>query len=238
MPDFDFERAWLAKLGACLESVAGSQVCQRVMAGSEALSDETSRTAVVEWSQGAMERLESLVEDDAQRRDIMTCCACQYSKAALQPLRKAYEGSEDVDYVHSMLQDEFEAFLRETLVLDESMVREIVGRGWGAAGVRQGNTIIATKIPKSAYLVAYMEETDLEKKRQLYCHCPRVRDALKSGAEMPAIYCYCGAGFYRGIWEEILQMPVEIELLESVLQGDQVCKIAIRLPPQAWSGTP
>jgi predicted hydrocarbon binding protein len=207
------------------------------MAGSEGLSDETSRTVVAEWSQGAMERLEALVEDDAQRRDIMTGCACQYSKVALRPLREAYEGSRDVDYVQGMLRDQFEAFLRETLALDASLVREIVGRGWGAAGVRQGQTIIATKIPKSGHLTAYMEETDPEKKRQLYCHCPRVRDALNCGAEIPTIYCYCGAGFYQGIWEEIVQRPVEVELLESVLQGDQVCKIAIKLPSETWSGT-
>jgi predicted hydrocarbon binding protein len=43
-------------------------------------------------------------------------------------------------------------------------------------------------------------------------------------------YCYCGAGFYKGIWEEITQQNVEVELLESVLQGDDVCKIAIHLP--------
>jgi len=43
-------------------------------------------------------------------------------------------------------------------------------------------------------------------------------------------YCYCGAGFYKGIWEEILQEPVEVEVLESVLKANEVCKIAIHLP--------
>jgi predicted hydrocarbon binding protein len=45
-----------------------------------------------------------------------------------------------------------------------------------------------------------------------------------------ATHCYCGAGFYKGIWEEILQAPVEVEVLESVLKGDEVCTIAIHLP--------
>jgi hypothetical protein len=31
-------------------------------------------------------------------------------------------------------------------------------------------------------------------------------------------------------WEEILQQPVEVEILESVFGGDEVCKIAIYLP--------
>jgi predicted hydrocarbon binding protein len=56
---------------------------------------------------------------------------------------------------------------------------------------------------------------------------------LKSSETISATYCYCGAGYYQGIWEEILQQPVEVELLESVLQGDQVCKVAIHLPAAA-----
>ena len=43
-------------------------------------------------------------------------------------------------------------------------------------------------------------------------------------------YCYCGAGFYKGLWEGILQKPVMVEILESVMKGDDVCKIAIHLP--------
>jgi len=62
-----------------------------------------------------------------------------------------------------MLQEQFEAFLKNTLNLSDELMQEIVRRGWGSAGVKDGNTIIATKIPKSGYLVAYMEETDPEK---------------------------------------------------------------------------
>jgi predicted hydrocarbon binding protein len=75
-----------------------------------------------------------------------------------------------------------------------------------------------------------LQESDPEKRRQFYCHCPRIRDVLKSGETIPPIYCYCGAGFYKGIWEEILQQPVQVELLESVLMGDDVCTIRIDLP--------
>ena len=53
---------------------------------------------------------------------------------------------------------------------------------------------------------------------------------LKGAETIPVIYCYCGAGFYTGIWEEILQKPVKVEVLESVLKGDDVCTFAIYLP--------
>ena len=48
--------------------------------------------------------------------------------------------------------------------------------------------------------------------------------------KFPELFCYCGAGFYKGIWEEIIQEEVKVEVLESVLKGDDVCKIAIYLP--------
>jgi hypothetical protein len=230
MPEtFDFERFWLDKLSACLDQVAGEEVGAEVMAGSEALSAASSPEEVIAWTRTAMERLDARL-DEGQRRRVMTGCACQYPTADLQDVRQAYEATGDVDGALRLLQHRFESFLADTLELDGELIEEVVGRGWGLAGVREGDTILATKIPKSGFLVEYLRETDPELKRQYYCHCPRVRDLLKSGDVLSPTYCYCGAGYYQGIWQEILQQPVEVEVLESVLQGDEVCKIAIHLP--------
>ena len=174
-----------------------------------------------------MERLDAQVEEE-KRKAILTGCACQYPKSDLQAMRKAYEATGDAALAHRMLREQFEAFLKDALALSAELVEEIVRRGWGAAGVMKGHTIIATKIPKSGNLVEYMKETDPERKRQLYCHCPRIRAVLESSETLSPTYCYCGAGFYKGIWEEILKAPVEVEVLASVLGGDEVCTVAIR----------
>lgn len=230
MTDYDFERAWLNKLSNCLEEIAGDEIREAVMGDSQGLSSASHREEVIQWSQQAMERLDSLVDEET-RKAIMTGCACQYPKSDLQTIKATFQETQDLDLVHRMLQNKFEFFLTEELNLDMELIEEVISRGWGLAGLRQGNMIIATKIPKSGYLVEYMNETDPERKRQLYCHCPRVRDALKSSQTIPRTYCYCGAGYYKGIWEEILEKPVQVEVLETVLQGDEVCKIGIHLPP-------
>lgn len=227
--DGDFERAWLAKLSAGLLRVAGEHTHSAVMRGSEGLSSRSDRHEVIAWSREAMERLDSLV-DEKGRKEILSGCACRYPSSDLDEIRKSYQEARDIDRAIRMLQERFEAFLRDDLRLHEDLVMEIVARGWGLAGVRQGNTIVATKIPKSGNLEEYMRETDPARKRQLYCHCPRVRDAVGTPETMPLTYCHCGAGFYKGIWEEILQRPVEVELLTTVLRGDDLCRIAIRLP--------
>jgi hypothetical protein len=227
--ELDFERAWLGKLSARLDEVVGEQIRKQVLAGSEALRSESPRDMVIDWTKGAMERLDSLV-GEADRRAIMTGCACQYPVSDLREMRKVYAETGNVSLVHRMLQGQFESFLREALHLGEGLVSAIVGRGWGSAGVRHGVTIIATKIPKSGNLLEYIGETDPARKRALYCHCPRTREALSAAVAISPTYCYCGAGFYRGIWEEVLQQPVEVEVLETVLRGDEVCKFAVYLP--------
>jgi predicted hydrocarbon binding protein len=224
----DFERAWLTKFSRCLRDLAGEEIRDIFMEGSETLSAGTEPLEVIHWTQAAMERLEGEVEAGTLK-SIMTGCACQYSKSDLQDVRREYEASGDIHLVHRMLQEKFEVFLRDTLLLEEELVMQVVERGWGLAGILSSDTIIATKIPKSGYLVEYLRETDPEKKRQIYCHCPRVRGALTLSESLPISYCYCGAGFYKGIWEEILQEPVDVEVLESVLSGGEVCKVAIHL---------
>ena len=223
-----FERNWQALFASRLSEIAGEDICAQVMQD-EGLMSNSDQQATIAWTQQAMKRLDTLV-DERQRITIMTGCACQYPKASLRAAREAYVATGNVDVPHQMLQSQFEEFLRDTLGLDERVVQEVVRRGWGLAGVREKNTIVATKIPKSGHLVEYLEEPNPKKRRQLYCHCPRVRAILETSGTLSKTYCYCGAGFYKSIWEEILQASVEIELLQSVLQGDQVCKIAIRLP--------
>ena len=225
----DFERAWLTKFSNSLDKVVDSRTRNAIMEGSEGLSERSSRRKVIDWSKRAMERLDSLV-DEEKRQEVMTGCACQYPKTDLQKIRQVYETTGDVDVAHRMLQERFEAFLKNVLGLDEDMIEDIVERGWGSAGVKEGNRIIATKIPKSGNLLEYMEETDRDRKRELYCHCPRIRKVLKEREMISGTYCYCGAGFYKGIWEEILGESVKVEMLESVMEGDEVCKIAVYLP--------
>jgi len=226
---FDFERYWLDKFTGCLGAAADEAVRKEILQGSDGLTDQTNRWEVIAWSRSAMERLEAALERD-RAEQVMTGCACQYPKEDLQDLRAIYEQTGDIEQVHGLLQDRFERLLRETLDLEDRWVGEILSNGWGLAGIRDGNSIIATKIPKSGYLVEYMHEINPDVKRQYYCHCPRVRSALALGESLPGLYCYCGAGYYQGIWETITGKPVQVEVLESVLQGGDVCKVMIRLP--------
>ncbi|NIN00242.1 MAG: hypothetical protein GTO24_19845 [candidate division Zixibacteria bacterium] len=229
MNEVDFERSWLSKFSDCLHTIAAEEIRKKVLQGSDKLTSASSKTEIIDWTKEAMKRLDTLV-DEEKRIQIMTGCACRYPESDLQEIKKAFQETKNIDVVHGMLQEKFVSFLKNTLGPDDQLVEDIMNRGWGLAGIRKGNAIIATKIPKSGNLTQYMKEKDPGKKRVLYCHCPRISDAIASKRKISPTYCYCGAGFYKGIWEYILQQPVKVEVLESVLKGDDVCKIAIHLP--------
>jgi len=226
MNENDFERAWLTKFSDGLDRVAGEKIRREVMKGNEILAPHTNRQDVIDWTRETMERLESLVPEE-KLKQVMTGCACRHPKSDLQDIRQKYEETKDLDLAHQMLQEQFVSSMRNVMKLDDDLIDEVIGRGWGLAGVRKENRIIATKIPKSANLVEYMKETDPEVKRLRYCHCPRVRDVLKSSGTLSRSYCYCGAGYYKDIWEEILQKPVDVKVEETVLDGGEICRFAI-----------
>lgn len=95
-------------------------------------------------------------------------------------------------------------------------------------GVRAGNIVYETKIP---FLTReYLAESDPVLKRYYYCHCPWARAAVKSGEKVAPIFCNCSAGFHKKPWEGALGQKIRVDVLESVLKGDDRCRFSIYLP--------
>jgi hypothetical protein len=98
-----------------------------------------------------------------------------------------------------------------------------------ARGVRDGDILYEVKIPHMTR--EYLAETDMGLKRYYYCHCPWVKAALKNGeVGIPPAFCKCSAGFHKKRWEVIMGQPLKAEIIESVLDGSDWCKIAIHMP--------
>jgi hypothetical protein len=227
-----FEDQWLAKFSKGLEEV-GNETRKRVLDGSNELLGDIDQRKIIDWTREAMNRLDAHVGENERRR-IMTGCACHFPEQRLMPIRAEYQKTKDIDKAQGMLRELFVSDLRNVLKLDDELVENILSWGWGVAGVRKGDTIIETKMPFE--LREHLASTNPQEKRFHYCHCPRIRQAIKSSElRISKTYCYCGAGFYKHIWETILREPVEVEVLEIVLDGGKVCRIAVHLPINARS---
>lgn len=58
------------------------------------------------------------------------------------------------------------------------------------------------------------------------CYCGAVS---KVREPFSATYCHCSCGWYRQLFETLLHRPVEVELLGSIIQGDERCRFLIRV---------
>lgn len=97
------------------------------------------------------------------------------------------------------------------------------------SGVRDGNILYVSKIPYNTKL--FLVETDPTMKRYYACHCPWAREAIRNGGvKLNSVFCNCSGGFSKKSWEIIFRQELEVEVLESALQGDMRCRFAIRLP--------
>ncbi|NQV17505.1 MAG: hypothetical protein HQ534_03070 [Armatimonadetes bacterium] len=169
------------------------------------------------------------LKDNLSQKEInkvMTGCACITLKDYLENVRIEYAKTKDLKKAHTMLQETFEKFIKQYKNLDEKQMKFLRKSGWGIAGKLEGNMIISTKIPKEFH--KYFQTSDAQKKKYYYCHCPRIRELFLHNEKPPDVnYCYCSAGFNKDIWEYILQKEVKVGVIESLMKGDEVCKIAI-----------
>jgi hypothetical protein len=224
-----FDREWRKKLSRELDRLVGSEVREAVMAGEDRLEASTAPEAVYIWTSEMLERMDGRLSE-TERKDVLNACGCRMGKEELSALRALYETTGNFDLVLEKAGEGLGRFL-ESCGVSRSVIDEVHRRGWGWPGRRVGNTIRVTKIPFEGTIEAFFAEPDPAKRRALnYCHCPRVRDALEDGRRLPTTYCHCSAGFYKKNFEEILGRPVDVEVVQTVLSGDDVCSFAIRLP--------
>lgn len=96
---------------------------------------------------------------------------------------------------------------------------------------RKGSEIHITAFPYD--MVNYIKETDEQKKRYYACHCPFARESiLTKGAEVSKTLCYCSLGHAKVMWEAILSVELDGDVVQSVLGGDLMCKYVIYLPDE------
>jgi hypothetical protein len=138
----------------------------------------------------------------------------------------AYRGEKFVELLRSY-QEREELFFGQEITDD--VIAFVENDPEIGGGVREGNLIYITKIPYNTK--AYLEESNPEKKRYHYCHCPWAKESLrKSTLTVSPTFCQCSAGFTKRPFEVIFGQTLQADVLESVLQGNDVCRFAIHLP--------
>ncbi|MBN2381205.1 hypothetical protein JXM67_15505 [candidate division WOR-3 bacterium] len=191
-----------------IEEHTGQGISEKVLAGEGILAQATPEQRA-EWSLQAMERFRELVPDLKVRERIMVERSCvfteEFGEEPLLKLRQIYADTGSI-----------EAVIDEMCADTYKYARPYV----------ENNVIYETKNPR--FPEEFEKAATPEEKRKAYCHCPL---AGKGEVPMDPTYCFCGGGWYKGIWEFILEREVQIKLLKSVMKGDERCTFAVILSP-------
>ena len=199
---------WDRLLAKGAEETLGAAARQQVMAGIEQITPESSIEAYTEWIRGAMDRLDSLTADPVEKYRILSCCAHVFPDERIARMRAVYQQRGDIDDV-----------LRE-IYKDPS---------WYEDPIRKGNVLYMRKVPYDPE--GYEKGATPAERRRAYCHCLFVRPYLDDvPAKMSPTFCWCGSGWYRRLWEGILDQPIQIQHVETLLQGNDQCTLTITLP--------
>jgi hypothetical protein len=198
---------WERLLAEGAERVLGAEARRVLMNGAGTISPQWTFEEYTAWIQGAIERLDALTDDEEKKCQVVSHCAHIFPQERIDHLRAIYQQGEFDDILHAMYLDDF----------------------WYEKPVRRGNVIYMRKNPFNPE--GYANARTPAEKRKAYCHCSFVHPYLDEiPARLSPTFCYCGAGWYRRLWEGILGKPVIIEHVETLLKGNDQCTLTITLP--------
>ncbi len=203
---------WIATLADGLERYGGAAIRQQVLGADDVPGIETPALEKTCWAQALMTRLDAAIPDEGARRDLLNPCAHVFPQERIDALRADYQRLGSLDR------------LLETMGRD----RSVGGTSFYAHPYREGSVIIETKLPADPE--GYANATDPKEKRASACFCPPIRLAIRQDIPVSGTFCHCGAGWFRRLWEGVLERPVWIEVQQTVLRGDDCCRFAVHIP--------
>lgn len=232
--DKDFIKMWLEdRFSKLLDEEVGEKLRTEIMDEWSHLSNKSLPEEKARWLKGAMERLETSIEDYNKRKGILNDCGCLLTGSIFDQLSEKFNETKDIDEVlklnHTITVKLHKKAHEEGFWNVDAKTLELVKNNpLIESGVRKGNKIYIQKVPHSS--TEYNQTNDEMEKRKLYCHCPWIRNSINTGVDVSPLFCECSGGFYKKFWERIVQQPLEIEMVKSILNGDNTCDFIIHIP--------
>jgi hypothetical protein len=219
----------------------GAEIQAEVFAGIGVASYGTPNTEKPATLHPVIERLEARVGKEACI-ELLSPSLRDLPDEYYLPERQKYRQLGDIDAYLRLRKDEFmadlEACQRENrLFFSQEITDEVLDFVRNdpemGGGLREGKAVYETKIP---YMTRqYLAESDPKMKRYYACHCPWVREAIKNeDVKLAEIFCQCSGGYHKKPFEVVFEQPLKVDVLESVIKGDDRCRFAIHLPDKAF----
>ncbi len=186
----------IQQIEGCIEKHAGKDLAQRIMEGSENITEKTDKKKTTSFLKNAMQKMDATVDEKTRHR-IMQECGYNCAKKNHKMIERAI------------------ARRKKFRNLDEFLDAEQKKPMKGTKLIRDGNILYQFYVPEAFT-------------RPMRCYCGLFRELPKEET-VSITYCNCSKGFVEKYWEEVLQRPVEVDILHSAISGAKDCKFAVHL---------
>lgn len=224
LTEFDHIPIWFLNMYDRLKEIEKEDILDGVkIASSDA--DPVEKT---EFTFRIMHIIKDKIDDKEVKR--ILCSGIHPRPSELgEYLKEKYKEFKDIDklleFMHKLKLKMYETYEER----DDKIYEYLENNKKMQAGVREGNKIYTQKRPLD-FKGFFYGKTDKEK-RYNFCHCPWIRDSIiNEELNNDYEFCYCGAGWTKQLWDIILEQHVEMEMIKSVIKGDDVCEFAVILP--------
>lgn len=188
-----------------IERYTDTHTSAKIMDGSDILKEASDKERA-EYFEKTMNKLEREIPDEETRENILSSCSCvfteEFGDELILELREIYKNTVKIEKVLERMKQYPGKFAHT--VYENGVVRE-------------------KRKPRDP--VAYASAKTPEERKLAACFCPLAR---AGNVPFPKPFCYCSAGWYKGIWEGILDRPVKVKVVKSLLYGDETCEFEIR----------
>ncbi|MHA2402616.1 MAG: hypothetical protein ACXADH_06445 [Candidatus Kariarchaeaceae archaeon] len=196
---------WIGLFSEGLDkSGAEEDTKSKILEGQENINYFTELEDRVEWTKGALLKLTQLM-NRGQAVEAISNCGQKFPQ-------------ENIDILKAILEEHGLDFLINQMIEDPLHM---------AAPKREGNILYFTKAP--ANKKGYDEAKNLEEKRPQACWVALAKQAMLNNLDLPPLFCYTSARWFKRLWENLLERPVKVEMISSALSGDANCTFAVHL---------
>ena len=227
----------LPDIGDRLAEIAGDEMRKRVFEGFELPPLGSPQEAYPRLTKMIMDKIESELPAETCRR-VLTWNYHNVPIESFEDNKERFEKASSIDNYfrgeHERFIKELERYMKEGRIwYEQEITPEVLefvkGNQEICTGVRNGDRIYVTKMPYAPK--QYLAQKDSRMKRYYACHCQLARTAIRDGEpEISRNFCYCSAGFEKLRFDAIFGEPVEVEVLETALDGDDRCRFANKIP--------
>lgn len=224
---------WLDRFEETLDEFVGEELRRKIIEAGGPIKQSGSTAKKAVWTKCMMDCLEANVDEKTCKKILTNNLHFKSPKSpSFKKLKRIYEKTGNIDDVLEHLHEKWKKRIGDRYGYDSPEYKYVEADPTIEAGKREGNIVYVSKIPYQ--IKEFLEAKDDRIRRYHYCHCGWVRESLKKSdkEQVSPTFCNCSGGWHKVPFEGIFEQTLEVDLVKSVLKGDDICTFAIHLPKE------